>query len=289
VLKNAGARGDGSRELCKGKAGTMMGLRDLARKLSTAIRVLREDGVAATVAMIHQRIELQMKLFSARRVKSIAMDGCTFSLKHIPNTEMKLALLTGEYESFERRAVLQYVDPGQPVIELGGCIGVVACITNRAMKSPRLHLVVEPNPNVISILKGNRDRNHCEFEIMNAAIAYGQDSVTFSPAEDWWGNALRQENGRTTVTVRATRLADIVNERGFNSFTLICDIEGHEYDMLLNEAEVLKEADTLIIETHARLIGERKTTQMMHRLEDLGFRLVDQEGFVVVMKRSSTC
>ena len=37
---------------------------------------------------------------------------------------MKLSLVRGNYERFERMAVRKFVDLGHPVIELGGCIGV---------------------------------------------------------------------------------------------------------------------------------------------------------------------
>ena len=66
-------------------------------------------------------------------------------------------------------------------------------------------------------------------------------------------------------------LRDIVNERKFDSFSLICDIEGYEFDVVLNDAEVLRKASTIILETHARFI-EAKTAQLLTRLEDLGFR-----------------
>ncbi len=256
-------------------------------RLLTALRVFREEGVGGLLAMVRQRSALQLKFFSARKIESVYLDGCTFSLKHVPNTPMKLALLEGTYEGFERQAVLQYVNQEQPVIELGGCIGVVACITNRRLKRPRLHVVVEANPHAIPLLEENRRRNHCEFEILNAAIAYGQSSVTFSPVTDWWGNSLERKDRGTTVTVCTISLGDIVRERKFDSFTLICDIEGHEYDLLLNEAYVLQHAETIILETHARLIGEPRTSEILDRLEKLGFRVVDQESFVVVMKRSA--
>ena len=264
----------------------MMRSSRLTRQFATARRVFRESGVSGIVALARQRAVLRLDLLSAKGIESIALDGCTFGLKSIPETPMKLALVKGEYEDFERRAVLQYVDPEHPVIELGGCIGVVACITNRRVKRPRLHVVVEANPEVIPQLEENRRRNRCEFEILNAAIAYGPSSVTFSPARDWWGNSLQQEDAGSTVTVRTTSLREIVNERKFDAFTLICDIEGHEYDLLMNDADVLRKVDTLILETHARMIGEAKTNRLLSQLEELGLRMVDRESFVVVMKRS---
>jgi hypothetical protein len=88
------------------------------------------------------------------------------------------------------------------------------------------------------------------------------------------------------VTVGTTRLRDIVTERGYGSFTLICDIEGHEYDLIRHEADVLQKAHTIILETHARLIGEAKTQELLERLKEIGFSMIEKESFVLVLKRS---
>jgi hypothetical protein len=39
------------------------------------------------------------------------------------------------------------------------------------------------------------------------------------------------------------------------------------------------------METHSRFIGEEKTSFAMSRLEQLGFRIVEKTGFVVVLER----
>ncbi len=87
------------------------------------------------------------------------------------------------------------------------------------------------------------------------------------------------------VTVQTARLGDLARERGFNRFTLICDIEGVEYDLVFQETEVLKSADTIIMETHDRFIGADKTRLMMDKLAGLGFRLVEETEFVVVLRQ----
>ena len=51
---------------------------------------------------------------------------------------MKLELLSGTYEKPEREAVLRYRQPNWSAIELGGCIGVVSCITNKLLKNPEI-------------------------------------------------------------------------------------------------------------------------------------------------------
>ena len=262
------------------------------RKSRFAFQILRDSGISGLLAHVRRKTQVWRKCYAARRIKSVAFDGCTFTLETMPNNAMKVSLLSGKYESFERRVALQYLRPEFPVIELGGCIGVVACITNRIVKNPKAHVVVEINPNIISVLRTNRDINHCEFEILNQAIAYGQPSVTFSPSSDFRGTSLHGKGNRLfeapPVTVATTTVGSIVAERGYDRFNLICDIEGCEYELVQHELTLLSKVDTLIMETQARLIGESRHTEMMEKLEDIGFRIIEQESFVVVMRREST-
>ncbi len=265
----------------------MLTSRDLNRMRKTVKREIRDNGVRGFLSAMQQRISFERQLFPYRKIKSIDLDGCTFDLGRLPNFPTKLLLLNKTYEDLERRAVHQFIRPELPVIELGACIGVVACITNKLLHDPSAHVVVEANPNVLPHLNGNRVRNHCEFEVLNAAVAYDRESVTFVPDPYILSNSVEKVNGGEPVTVKTTRLREIISRRKFKSFTLICDIEGHEYDLVQHEADVLAHADTIILETHARIIGEPKTLEMLDTLKQLGFRTVKQDSFVYVLGRSA--
>lgn len=164
-------------------------------------------------------------------------------------------------------------------------MGVVACVTNKLLKDPTAHLVVEANPLAIPHLELNRKLNRCQFEIVNRAIAYGAGSVTFRPSSSMCGNSITEDGDLPPVTVQTAQLGDLVRTRGFGRFNLVCDIEGLEYDLVCRETDVLKNADTIIMETHARYIGEDKFHLMMTKLEEIGFRVVEETGFVVVLRQ----
>jgi FkbM family methyltransferase len=198
---------------------------------------------------------------------------------------MRAQLFTNNYEAEERRAVARYLRRDLPVVELGGSMGVVACVTNRLLINKKAHLVVEANPLAIPHLELNRKLNHCKFEIVNRAIAYGVDSVTFRPSSSLCGNSITADGDLPPVTVETVQLGELVRTRDFRRFNLVCDIEGLEYDLVCQESEVLKMADTIIMETHARYFGEDKLRFMMSKLQDLGFNLVEETGFVVVLRK----
>ncbi len=248
----------------------------LGKKVDTVRRLWREEGLPAVVSYGWLRLRI--------RQSSVRLDHSRFGLTGIHGVS-KIAMLKNDYELPERTAIARYLRRDLPVVELGGSIGVVACVTNRLLKDRTAHLVVEANPLAIPHLEGNRRRNRCKFEIVNRAIAYGADTVTFRPSSNMCGNSITGEGDEPAVTVPTTQLGDLVRERGFEQFTLVCDIEGLECDLVSHEAEVLRNAHTIIMETHARLIGVAHTSSMMTRLQELGFRVIDETGFVGVLQR----
>lgn len=250
------------------------------KKVATAYRLFREGGVKTVYD--HSWLTLQVK--AKGRKHAVRLNGCTFSLDGLDSVP-KLELITNKYEAAERRAVARYLRRELAVVELGGSMGVVACVTNRLLNNPAAHVVVEANPLVIPQLELNRTLNRCQFEIVNRAIAYGMDSVTFRPSSNVCGSSITEPGDQPPVTVATAQLGNLVRERGFGRFNLICDIEGLEYDLVCHDSEVLKNADTIIMETHARFIGDDKCALMMNKLQGLGFTVVKEIGFVVVLRQ----
>jgi FkbM family methyltransferase len=248
----------------------------LKKKVNTARRLLREKGLRAAAS--HGWLKLK-----ARR-SNVRLDNSKFGLEGIHGVS-KVAILTNLYELPERRAVARYLRRDLPVVELGGSIGVVACVTNRLLKDRTAHIVVEANPLAIPHLERNRQLNRCKFEIVNRAIAYDANTVTFRPSSDMCGNSVTSAGDESPVTIPTVQLRDLLRHRGFGRFTLVCDIEGMEYELVCHEGDVLRNADTIIMETHARLIGEHKLSSMMKRLQELEFRVIEETGFVVVLQK----
>jgi FkbM family methyltransferase len=262
----------------------------LTRRLAKTKHLLQTEGPQAVLREIHNSLWLRLRLKAMAHKKTTELDGCTFSLETIPDSLTKLFLLDGRYELPERRAVKQHLRRDLPVIELGGALGVVACVTNKLLTDPTAHVVVEANPLAIPPLTLNKEANHCAFEIVNRAIAYDVDAVTFSPTVDLASNSIESDGTQLygteqPVTVKTIHLGNLVAEHGFSRFSLVCDIEGKEYDLVCHEIEVLKKADVIVMETHARLIGEDKNKDLILKLTDIGFRIVEEDGFVITLRQ----
>src|SRR6202035_505142 len=169
------------------------------------------------------------------------VDGLSF---HLDNRLLlgyfKGTIVANAYEEDERKVISKHLTGDEPVIELGASIGVVACMVNRSLKSPDQHVVVEANPELIPTLKKNRDTNGCQFAIVEAAIGYGSDSITFFTNGVSLLGSIYNGGGKK-LEVRTRTLQSIAENAGFRHFTLICDIEGSEIGMLEHEIDFIRE------------------------------------------------
>ncbi len=180
------------------------------------------------------------------------------------------------YEKDERQVIEEYLPVDEPVIELGASIGVVSCMVNRRLKAPDKHVVVEANPELIRTLTKNRDINGCQFAIIEAAIGYGSETVTFfSNGMSLVGSIYL--GGGEKWEVRTRTLQSIAEEAQFDHFTLICDIEGSEIGMLENEMDFIREhVGTLLMETHEDTpYKEAGVTQVLETLAANGFKMAE--------------
>jgi len=259
----------------------------LAGKLHTAAQLLREVGPRRFLSFVCGRIWITTQILFRGGNRTVTIDGCHFPLGGLPNNSMKLALLDGSYEAPERSAVRKYMQPGWGVVELGACIGVISCITNKLLRDPTAHVVVEINPLVLPYLEANREGNGCSFKVLHAALAYEEETVSFRPHLEFWGNFLHQGGTRPPVCVPATQLLRIVEVAGFNEFAVICDIEGQEFELLRHEVATLRRASLIIMELHPHMIGRENTEKILATLAQEGFTVEREAADVVVFKKSS--
>jgi FkbM family methyltransferase len=192
-------------------------------------------------------------------------------------TRLKSRFVLGTYEFRERHAVAQFLDPGIPVVELGGGIGVVSCIVNKRLRHPDRHVVVEANAELVPQIERNRKINGCSFVVRHLALGYGGSVVEFSLAASYLESGVGLQGCRT-VAVPASTLAGILDSQGFGQATLVCDIEGAEFGLLRHEAAVLtKRVPMIIIEGHD-VPGVGSRADFKAGVLGLGFRCLSEGG-----------
>lgn len=264
----------------------------LTKKVGTASRVWREGGlrkfssvVRLKAAMWWRRDDrLGLSRLKGEPNRLVRLDGCKFDAG--ANEHLRELLLSGLHEEPERLALARFLDPRLPAVEFGGCIGVVACLTNVRLEDPARHVVVEANPDLLGLLAANRDRNGCRFEVLHRAVAYGAGEVTFNVAENVLESSV-QAPATKRVTVPAVTLKGILDGRGFERCTLVCDIEGGEAELVENELDVLRERVAVFIaEVHERQLGAEATARMLAALDRIGFEQVFAQDETYVFRNS---
>ena len=257
----------------------------LRKKITTAFSVLKKDGPVHVAKVSIEKAGLWWRQgdplspgkFIGRRGAVARLDGCRFTLDAPEvSDDLRYLLLSGKHERPERILVKKYVNADLPLVELGGALGVVACVANNLLTRPEQHVVVEANPALIPILRGNRDRNGCRFTVLNRAIGYDRSVIRLYVN----ANVLISSVHGTTqdpVDVPATTLRQILDDHGFRRCTLICDIEGAEVELVRREARTLSTCvETLIMEVHDRLVGDEESAALLETLEQAGFRVIER-------------
>src|ERR1700737_4546397 len=176
-------------------------------------------------------------------------DGCAFI---IPKDQTSLAyrssFLSRKYEVEDLEVVRACIKSDDRVIELGACMGIVSCVTNKILGDKTRHVVVEANPFCISILHRNRDLNQCGFLIENCAVSQ-QREVTFHVNPAMIVASSLQRKTDLPVRVPARLLSEL--DARYGPFTaLIIDIEGAELETIESSRDLLCRYRLVVVELH---------------------------------------
>jgi FkbM family methyltransferase len=125
----------------------------------------------------------------------------------------------------------------------------------------------------------NRDLNHCRFEVINAALAYGSPTVAFHVAANFGQNKVKSDSG-SEILVPSITLERIVSRPGFERFSLICDIEGAEAELVRHElAFIADRVAFVLVEIHPRILGDHGVDEVVNALLGAGFQLAEHNGW----------
>ena len=205
------------------------------------------------------------------------VDGCKIHVpKDLTTRTYRGCFMMSDYEAEERSLIKKHLLPSDSVLELGACIGVVACVTNRLLADKSRHLVVEGNPKLIPSIERNREINDCGFKIENKAASQ-EKTVTFYLNEEFIVGGTAQRKSPHPVEVEGVTLEELDRDHGPFS-ALIMDIEGGEVDTIPHSLEFLKRCRLVIWETHDWACGPEATQRCRDTLAAAGLRYIETEG-----------
>jgi len=209
------------------------------------------------------------------------------------NPVIKASLFWNLYESAELRFIEQYLRTDHDVIELGSSIGVTSCKIRRLLdKSCRL-ICVEANPELVQQIELNMLLNKISGDnvtIIPKGIRYHQSNHVDTFFTTGSSNIMGKIETRPAGVrrVETITLSEIIDKYQIDEFSMVCDIEGAEIGMIMEEKEVLRKCQQLIIELHEIENNDRHID--IREMKDLlvskyGFHLVDQHGYVCTFER----
>lgn len=200
----------------------------------------------------------------------VPLDDCKLDTNNDTfTTFLRGSLWLHRYEEPERLAIVRFLDPDLPVLELGASVGVMSCLINRRLRHPDAHVAVEASPQLMPLLARNREVNRASFTSVHAAVAYGSASLSFAPGLDNLEGHVDIDGG---VAVPTTTVGELLDRYGFERATLVCDIEGMEVKLWAHESQVIAERVAwLIIELHSWIYGQDTTDRLIEQFQEHGF------------------
>jgi len=189
------------------------------------------------------------------------------------------------HEEVEREFISKYLDPKDSVLELGGSIGVISCLTNSILENKKNHVVVEPNKIAQDFLLFNRKTNNCKFSIESSIIDNKETRVLFYVTNDFVSSSIYSKNlrGYKQEYIDCISFDDFIKKHKISFNTLIMDIEGHEFNFISENN--LKFFEKIIIEFHPLILGENKVNHCKKMLINQSFNLIEKNGQVEYWKR----
>jgi FkbM family methyltransferase len=213
------------------------------------------------------------------------MDGCAFI---VPKEQTSLAyrssFLSGKYEVEDLEVVRAFIKPDDRVLELGACMGIVSCITNKILTDKTRHVVIEANPFCLPSLHRNRDLNQCGFLIEHCAVSQ-QHEVTFHVNPRVIVSSSLQNKTDLPVRVPARSLTELDARYGPFS-ALIVDIEGAELETFESSHDVLRRVRLVIVELHDWALGEEGINRCQKILADAGLQFQKRVQSVEAWQRT---
>lgn len=217
--------------------------------------------------------------------------GCPAVVPHELCLSLQSIIASGDYEAAESDLIERYLPRDLPVIELGGCLGLVSGLVARRLSPHIQHVVVEPNPEILDVCWQNATQagTRKNTQVVAKALGYGGEKVAFDLNRNVHVSKLSNNRRTANAIVDATTLRDLVDmleARG--DYTLICDIEGAEVALLEYDSKALANCALMILELHPEVYRTSGDTVegVIDSVCSAGLVPIAQEGNVYAFRRS---
>lgn len=206
-----------------------------------------------------------------QRIPDIRRKGFKFFLEKETTQKKDIAsIFWGLYETKEIRFIDQYFKGVSDVVELGSGQGIVSAHLLSRMKEDKMIVLVEADLRLIEVLKKNikqYQNNNIRTALYNKAVSYYSNEVALEFTGVYTGTTVKEVTRESKCIVQAITLNEIVSDHQLKDYTLVCDIEGVEIDIIMNDGSCLEKCREIFIEFHdTTYLGTKVTVKDMAEL-----------------------
>ena len=192
----------------------------------------------------------------------------------------------GDYELGDLELIERYVRTGDRVIELGGGAGLTAALN--AKQTGNEVVVVEPDDRLFPIIRRQVELNGGTVRFEHGAVsaqAIRGETDFFVDAEIWFSSTHREvkshgERMRRKVSVPVVDLDALLSTH--RPTVAMIDIEGAELELF--DRPLAQKPRLIVVEIHTPHFGERAGAQLVQKICDQGYALIDLYGWTYVFE-----
>jgi len=237
----------------------------LIRKLKNNLKIYKEDlqtkglywSVVDRLLKVPKVGQALIPLVNFLKPDFVMIDGHKI---HIDKTDWVLSqelILNKKWEAFETSIFLQYLKPGDVVLDLGAHIGYYTLLAARAVGNIGKVYAFEPDPRSFRLLTKNVIENgYNNVILVNKAVTAKNENIRLYIHAKNTGDhrAYDSHDNRKSIPIQAIALDDFLKRE--QTVDLIkMDIQGSEIDALLGARHILKNNKGVIILTELSPIG----------------------------------
>ena len=225
-----------------------------------------------------------MRKFITSRNRSIRGTPIVFSA--IPEPFLS-SIYLGVWESAEIYMVNKYLKDESTIIECGSSFGIVALNLLNGNAKCHLYGCIEANTNSFNILKIQLAM-YPQAVLKNYAIGYDSDAGLFRASSVLGGHIVSDSNDAHPLdsSVALKSLSVISKEINIHNlpYSLIMDVEGMEYEILLNDRKFVQEARYIICELED--LDHASVDDQITMFINIGFVLMERYDNVLAFKNN---
>lgn len=183
------------------------------------------------------------------------------------------------HEIFYEKIYLQDIPANAKIIDCGGNIGISALYFHKAQPTANIQ-VFEPDDTNFEVLTKNIEHWKCasQVKIIKKAIWIEEGEISFQSEGTLNGHITKSENDQSQITskkVPCVRLKKLLTE---NIYFLKIDIEGAEFDVLMDCKDNLSFVQNLFLEYHGKFDQNNQLNEILQLLTSSGFSYYIKEA-----------